>query len=225
MKTKSTEKRGFNMKNIKLIILSCFILVIAGFAYFYIPTQAAQPGTNADPLVTQRFVEEQISKLSEEIAILRGILATVAPNALPSTGTSSSGTNISASDRDGLFAEVMEYFEKMYGERLDRALEMVPPPGHEPREPQTVVFTVLNPQAGQVMTFNAGTEFILRGGRASAVTGPLNGIPDVTAGQDVMNGENIGLNHLMMIPVTDGRGVHFQAESWIMVRGGYTLVN
>jgi len=28
-----------------------------------------------------------------------------------------------------------------------------------------------------------------------------------------------------MIPVTDGRGVHFHAESWIMVRGGYTILN
>jgi len=221
MKNEQRSDRSIGKK--KLIILPVFALILAGLAYFYTPTQASQPGTSENPIVTQRYVDEQITKLSEEVSILRGILANVVPNALPTTGTQSS--NISATERDALFAEVMEYFELMYGDRLNRALELVPPPGDEPREPQTVVFTVLNPKAGQVITFNAGTEFILRGGRATAVTGPINGIPDVTAGADVMNGENIGLNHLMMIPVTDGRGVHFHAESWIMVRGGYTIMN
>jgi hypothetical protein len=217
------------MKNLKfrtkcLCALAAFSLVVFTVTYFYVPTLAAQPGDTADPLVTRRFVEESIAQLSEEIAVLRGIIAAISPSSLPNV-TPQTAPNIPLSERDAFFAEIMEYFEAVYGARLDMALQLVPGPGDEPREGQVVVFTVLNPQAGQIITFHAGTEFILRGGRATAVTGPYNGIPDVTAGADVMNGEEIGLNHLMMIPFTDGRGVHFHAESWIMVRGGYTIVN
>jgi hypothetical protein len=85
------------------------------------------------------------------------------------------------------------------------------------------IFQVINMLAGQIITFEASAEFILRGGSASAVTG-VNGIIDITSGVDVLNGENIELHHMMMVPVTDGRGVRFNTESWIMVRGGYTIV-
>ncbi|MCL2456352.1 MAG: hypothetical protein FWD19_02235 [Defluviitaleaceae bacterium] len=188
---------------------------------------AAQPGESSDPLVTKKFVDEKFTMLSEEIAILRSILANVSPNSAQNSNSSSSvssssSANFSATERDAIFAEIMEYFEKMYGAKLDAALQIIPGPGDEPREtaPRLVPFEVVNPQAGQIIIFEAGAEFILRGGKANAITG-VNGIPDVTAGADILNGENIGLNHLMMVPVSDGRGIHFLAESWLMVRGGY----
>jgi hypothetical protein len=118
-----------------------------------------------------------------------------------------------------LFAAMMYYFEIMYGERLDAALANIPGPAGEPIQPVIAPFEVLNPQAGDILTFVEGTEVILRGGRAIALTGIYNGIPDVTAGEDIMNGEDIGLNHLMIFPRTDGRGMIFTYESWIMMRG------
>jgi hypothetical protein len=207
----ASDMKNSNTK--KFFILTAVVILSVIFI-------AAQPGESDDPIVTRRVLEARFTQLSEEIAILRSIVASVAPNALPNTSTAT--TNIPATERDAIFADVMEYFEKMYGAKLDAALQIIPGPGDEPKEcePQLVPFEVLNPQAGQVIIFEAGAEFILRGGKAVAITG-INGIPDVTAGADILNGENIGLNHLMMIPVSDGRGIHFHAESWLMVRGGY----
>jgi hypothetical protein len=169
-------------------------------------------------------VEDRISQLADEIAVLRaaiGLGATMQTPTTPATGTTA---NISDGDIGAIIAEILEYFESVYGERLNRALQNVPPPGYEPREAQVVPFIVLNPQAGQIIIFDEGAEFILRGGRGTAVTG-VDGILNVTAGVDVTNGTEISLNHLMMIPRTDGRGVHFHTESWIMVRGDYTFLN
>ena len=86
------------------------------------------------------------------------------------------------------------------------------------------IFQVLHMQQGQIISFEASAEFILRGGSGTAITG-VNGIINITSGIDVLNGENISLHHMMMVPVADGRGVLFNTESWIMVRGGYTIVN
>lgn len=213
-------------KNLICVAVAAFALVLATFAYLHVPAVAAQPGDAADPLVTRRFVEENIAQLADEVALLRGIVTQVAPGALPNVPQFtpvSNTSNLPQAERDVIIAEILHHFDKVYGERLDAALSNVPAPGYEPREPQMVIFQVLNPQAGQIITFKAGAEFILRGGSATAVTGVYNGIPDVTAGSDVMNGETLGLNHLMMIPFTDGRGVHFHSESWIMVRGGYIV--
>ena len=195
------------LSNVKFIAPALAAIIVAGLAYLYVPTIAAQPGTNYNEIVTRQFVEMRLAQLAEE---LRGNV----PTATPPTGTS----NISASERDALFAEIMAYFEIMYGERLNQALAHVPGPRYVG---QVTPFTTLNPQAGQSIIFNEGAEFILRGGSASAITG-ANGIPDVTAGEDVLNGDTIGLNHLMMIPRSDGRGVAFHTDSWIMVRGGFT---
>jgi hypothetical protein len=196
----------------KLGTLTIFALILATLAYLYVPTLATQPGVQDDPLVTRRFVEQEIAKLASEVATLRGIISGN-PQATPRPSST-----IPDSQRDPLFAEIMEYFETVYGERLDKALANVHPPGFLPSD--VIPFVTLNPQEGQSIIFEAGAEFILRGGRATAITG-VNGIADVTAGADVLNGESIGLNHLMMVPRSDGRGVTFNAESWIMVRGGY----
>jgi len=207
----------------KFLLCALAAVSVVAFAYFYVPTQA---GDTVDPLVTRSFVETRLGQLAEEIVQLRNIVATLAPGATPAASpapTVSPTLPVDLGEMDELFALVMYYFEAVYGARLEAALRNVPAPAGDP-EPVSREFIVLNPPAGQVITFDSGTEVILRGGSAVALTGIYNGIPDVTAGVDVRNGESIELNHLMIIPRTDGRGFIFQSESWIMVRGSYTII-
>ncbi|MCL1884353.1 MAG: hypothetical protein FWF81_11475 [Defluviitaleaceae bacterium] len=192
------------MKKKSKILLLCTLAVFAtsALAYLYMPTLAAQPGSTEDPLVTRNYVDMRITELSNEIAILRGMLTgtEILPQPTPTPPP------IPPID-----PPYMPYVP----------IETTPPPTAQ----QTAVFDVLHLQMGQTVTFHAGTEFILRGGSAVAITGEYNGIPDVTAAHDVLNGEPIGLNHLLMIPFTDGRGILLTAESWVMVRGGYTILS
>ena len=77
--------------------------------------------------------------------------------------------------------------------------------------------------AGQRLIGGEGTEVILRSGEATAIDNGANGVSDVTAGSDLMTGQSIGLNHLLLIPRNDGRGLQAHTEAYVMVRGSYTI--
>ncbi|MFT9487207.1 MAG: hypothetical protein ACH0QD_07530 [Tepidibacillus sp.] len=85
---------------------------------------------------------------------------------------------------------------------------------------------VLNLKAGDLLVGNAGTEMILRAGTATAYSKDANGIPDVTGATDLKNGTKIPLNHQLIYPRNDGRGVKIvSGTAVVMVRGEYEVVS
>lgn len=76
---------------------------------------------------------------------------------------------------------------------------------------------------GQTLIGKAGTEIILRGGKAKAIVSELGGLSDVTGGTDIGMNQNIPLNHLLIIPRNDGRGVYVEEYAIFMVRGQYEI--
>lgn len=78
---------------------------------------------------------------------------------------------------------------------------------------------------GQSLIGGEGTEIILRSGIATAIDNGANGVSDITAGKDLMTGNDVGLNHLILIPRDDGRGITAVTDIWVMVRGDYTIRN
>ncbi|MBE6021004.1 MAG: hypothetical protein E7228_04615 [Clostridiales bacterium] len=84
-------------------------------------------------------------------------------------------------------------------------------------------YSVVHIDAGQSVIGKEGTEIIVRAGVVTAIDNGANGVSDLTTGKDLMSGTEIGLNHLVLVPRDDGRGVKAWTESYLMVRGGYTL--
>jgi hypothetical protein len=86
---------------------------------------------------------------------------------------------------------------------------------------------VVTVKSGQKLVAKAGTEVIVRNGKAVITSPDENGVPDVTAGTDIKSGQAVATNHLLLFP-RDGRGVmpDPQQENGliIMVRGGYSVV-
>ena len=78
-------------------------------------------------------------------------------------------------------------------------------------------------RAGQVLRGEAGTEMILRKGKAEAITAPGGGISDLTAGRDIQSGETIPADHLLLIPRSDGRGLRAHTDVVVLVRGIATV--
>jgi hypothetical protein len=76
---------------------------------------------------------------------------------------------------------------------------------------------------GRMLIAESGTEIILRGGSAIAITG-INGLCDVTSGNDILNGTEIPLNHLLLVPASDGRGLVATKDAYLMIKGGYYFV-
>ena len=77
--------------------------------------------------------------------------------------------------------------------------------------------------AGQTLTGAEGTEIILRSGEATAIDNGANGVSDMTSGKDLMTGAQVGLNHLLLVPRNDGRGIYAVTDGWVMIRGDYNI--
>jgi len=208
------------MKKKNLGIIMVAAIVVSALAYMYMPI-FAQPGDANDPLVTRRYVDQRIAQLSDEVAVLRHLITMMVPGLDIAPQVPNAPGGLTSFERELLIAEifgdVMLYFETMYGDMLRDAAANIAP------TPTVVPFEVISVTAGTTIIFEAGVEFILRSGVASVIAGP-NGLTDITEGRDIGNGHAISRNHLMLVPVTDGRGALFTTDAWIMIKGNYHIV-
>lgn len=84
-------------------------------------------------------------------------------------------------------------------------------------------FIVVSMTEGQRIIGEAGTELILRMGNGTIIATQKGGLADTTAGYDLASGTAMPSNHLLIIPVADGRGFEAKTDVLVMVRGGYKL--
>jgi len=203
-------------KTAKSLLVMFLVASVIALAQF-VPV-LAQPGDASDPLVTRRYVDDKIAELRAEVNQLRAIVNNIAPGSVGNV----TGSGVSSADRDALFAEVMLYFEAMYGDMLRTAMAVASANDFAPGS--VIPFEPLFVPAGRTLVAEAGVEFILRSGHATAVSGP-DGMVNVTVGADVTHGVRIPLNNLMLVPRSDGRGLHFVTDSWLMIKGNYEITN
>ena len=76
---------------------------------------------------------------------------------------------------------------------------------------------------GKTIIGGEGTEMILRAGKGDIVISGKEGIVDATTGQALYNGHKAALNHIMIIPRNDGRGVKVTEAAWFLVKGSYNI--
>lgn len=84
-------------------------------------------------------------------------------------------------------------------------------------------FKVVEMVAGQKMICSAGTELILRMGKANIIATEKGGLADTTDGYDLSNGTSMPANHLLIVPVADGRGISSVDKVLVMVKGSYEI--
>ncbi|MBO4881143.1 MAG: hypothetical protein J5555_05615 [Firmicutes bacterium] len=84
-------------------------------------------------------------------------------------------------------------------------------------------FEVVKVEAGKSVIGSASTEIILRSGKATAIAGKSGGVSDVTEGADLAQDADVTKNHLLIIPVDDGRGILCTSVCYVMIKGDYTL--
>lgn len=87
------------------------------------------------------------------------------------------------------------------------------------------VFEVVNVEAGKTVIASAGTEMILRMGSASVIGSARGGISDVTGGEDLADKAGVPSNHLLIVPLDDGRGVTVgnEGDAILMIKGSYEI--
>lgn len=90
-------------------------------------------------------------------------------------------------------------------------------------------FEVVEILAGQSIIGKEGTEIILRGGtgngpgKAKIIALGKDGLSDLTVGKDLKKDEEVPLNHLLIVPRDDGRGVYALNDSVFLVKGRYEI--
>ncbi len=89
---------------------------------------------------------------------------------------------------------------------------------------QSATFKLINVDAGDVIYGEMGTELMVRSGGATIIAGKNGGgIADLTSGSDLAGDTYVSLNHHLLIPRSDSRGLYFVTDSIIMVKGKYSL--
>jgi hypothetical protein len=92
-----------------------------------------------------------------------------------------------------------------------------------------VLFQVVELKVGQQLVAGASAEIIVRSGTASAVSGDKgDGLSDLTTDDstkgNLVTGQIIPNNHLLLVPRDDGRGIKAVSDKvYIMLKGTYTL--
>ncbi|NLY68036.1 MAG: hypothetical protein GX069_10820 [Tissierellia bacterium] len=144
------------------------------------------------------------------------------------------GTSIAFSDAGTIDDPLvsLSYFEKKMEELkdyIDTKLKELKEEKETTSPTAAASFEVVELKAGQFLIGKGGTEIILRGGtgngrgRAKIVAAGQNGLSDITQGKDLTNGEEVPLNHLLIVPRDDGRGVFAITDSVYLVKGDYEI--
>ena len=86
-------------------------------------------------------------------------------------------------------------------------------------------FVVVNVPKGKTVIGGAGAEMILRMGQGEIIGSARGGLADVTAGVDLANGMAVPANHMLIVPLEDGRGLYISptTDAILMIKGSYKI--
>ena len=88
---------------------------------------------------------------------------------------------------------------------------------------EALSYEIVNVEAGKSVIGGASCEMILRMGKAEVIATEKGGLADVTLGGDLQNGTSCPSNHLLIVPVSDGRGIEAGSKVLVMVKGEYEI--
>ena len=146
------------------------------------------------------------------VVILSILLAAVAFAAEPGSGDD---PLVTKSYIDSLISEVKSYVDEKVSSGASENENVTVETGAN--------FEIVRLAQGQRITFGESTELIVRMGKGSVIASEKGGIADVTAGFDLAQGEITSANHLLIVPVGDGRGFEALEDVIVMVKGSYQI--
>lgn len=183
-------KRQTKLALLICVILGCTALVIASAA------GSGEPGSDADPLVTKSYVDQQIARLSSQI----------------SGGSAGSG-NVDSGTVSQLQTDVGDLTKFV----IDALTDIENIKGR-------TSYSVVKAAKGQTILLSEGTEVILRSGSATAINGSSGDrLLDATAGREIQAGASIDAQHIVISSRTDGRGLNMKSDSFLIIKGAYTI--
>lgn len=102
--------------------------------------------------------------------------------------------------------------------KVDEAMD-----NHHSNEGGSSSFVLVNVKANQKIIGDEGTEFVVRAGEGTILATQNGGVADLTSGVDLPSGTAIPLNHHLLSPRDDSRGLHFTTSGIVMIKGKYSV--
>lgn len=209
------------MKKYSTWLMAAGTIVIgiwAGSSMTTVTSASSQLGSADDPVVTKSYVDQQIQKalggkISSTDSNTTGSKTTL-PSSSNTTGTSSSSTN------------------------KNTASNTVTPSTGTGNTGSTVTNTgagsstssnvnIVELRPGKKLIAEAGTQMIVRTGKAIVYSDGANGLIDITVGNELGSAQPAPNNHLLLFP-REGRGVTVDSSmrynATIMVIGNYKVL-
>lgn len=161
------------------------------------------------------------------ILLLFAVVVTLAVTVLASSYDSSKDPLISLSYLTDTFRPSLEreFTDKIEAleKKIDSMASSVPASGSSQ---ETTGYEVVFLHAGDCLYAASACDIMLRSGSAVCIApDATQGIADYTDAAELLNGENLIINHMCLIPRADGRGIRAVTDIYILVQGAYTIVN
>ena len=203
------------MKKIKY----CFLC--AALAASIIFAVAAAPG-GQDPLISLSFFQQEINALTanfnQQIQSLRTEL-TGDTEGMPNDISN----NLMEQIRNDLRNELQKDMLELYNTATELNMRLAIAE-QELLTAQGITARVEELHSGQVIFGYIGTRMILRGGAATSFSRVDNGLADLTSGNEIFHGEDVPVNHEMLISRSDHRGLLITSEvAWVLIQGEYWI--
>lgn len=194
---------------IRFMILIVLALVLSFPIIHIVQAVTAEPGTDGDPLVSQSYIDLKVNELNTKITEL-------------STKAGEQATKV-----NDLTAQVKDLTAKANDLVTKNTALVVANDklGQQVKELQALPskFEKIQVLAGKQLLAGASTELVLRSGKATAIGSKAGGVSDLISGKDLVTGNSVTLNHLLLFPVDDGRGIKAVSDIWVLVKGAYTI--
>lgn len=174
-----------------------FIVIIVLMSAF-ISADGILPGSEADPIVTQSFVEQKIEQVKYYIDTYTNNLS----NDNTKLASEIEKLKLELSNKDKSIAELKMQLSQM----------------NSPTK-----FEVVKLQKDQILIAGEGAEIIPRSGKMIALYGENGGLSDITSAKDLKTNESIVLNHMLIASRNDGRGIKAVSEVFLLIKGSYIL--
>lgn len=193
------------MKRTKLI---AFLLAVSLTCALSAIVYAAGSGYDSanDPLVTKSYVDAKFLDISS------GVKQTIKDTIESELNSQLEELDIVEKVKDELKAEL---YDEVKAEILaDLETENIT---------ADISYSLISLTKGQTVVAKGCMELILRSGTATAITVD-DGLSDLTSGKDLASGEELTLDHYIINPVGDGRGILITSDSaYVLVRGEYEI--
>lgn len=188
-------------KKIYIIVSICAVLISAGVYFSSTSASGPDPGTIQDPLVTKSYIDQKIDELK---------------------GSMNNNSGSTQVDMDSILKDIDAYIEIKVDQIDLESDKGTNSDNTNTNESKKFIAILLKP--GDQLIASESTEIILRSGSATAIANEAgNGISDITSGADLVTGNTVPWNHLLIVPRTDGRGILIHNEAWVMVKGDYEI--